>query len=163
VRKIVLACVLLYNLVWNSYAEKTTPVPSPVPRFSQTPPPARTNIPTATTTITATPTMNNKTIIHSPPVLPWGGESAARRQLDEPHSNNSGESARVGEHIHRPGKRRSIWHRFCTLHACPDPPADQSVRNRKRQVEFIRTGLILIGCMFKSYRSACGTEPCRMI
>ncbi len=63
---IIISCVLLYSLVLSSCAESTALVPSLVPTFSQTPLPTKTAIPSATTAITATPTLNNKTIIITP-------------------------------------------------------------------------------------------------
>jgi hypothetical protein len=63
---IFISCILLYSLVLSSCAESTSLAPSLAPTFSQTPPPTRTNVPSATTAVTATPTPNNKTIILTP-------------------------------------------------------------------------------------------------
>ncbi len=63
---IFISCILLYSLVLSSCAESTSLGPSPVPTFSQTPPATRTNAPSATAAITATPTVNNETIILTP-------------------------------------------------------------------------------------------------
>ncbi len=61
-----IAYVLLYSLVLSSCAGSPARVPSLVPTFSQTPPPTRTNVPSATAAMTATPSLNNKTIILTP-------------------------------------------------------------------------------------------------
>ncbi len=61
-----IAYVLLYSLVLSNCAGSPARVPSLVPTFSQTPPPMRTNVPSATAAMTATPTLNNKTIILTP-------------------------------------------------------------------------------------------------
>jgi hypothetical protein len=61
-----ISCMLLYTVVLSSCAENTTLIPSFVPTLSQTPPPTRTNAASATTSITATPILNNKTIIITP-------------------------------------------------------------------------------------------------
>ena len=63
---IIISCVLLFSLALSSCAESTALVPSRVPTLSQTPPPTRTNLPSATGARTATPTLNNKTIILTP-------------------------------------------------------------------------------------------------
>ncbi len=63
---IIISCFLLYNLVLSSCTESPSSVPGLVPTFSQTPTPTRTNIPSATAAMTATPTLNNKTVILTP-------------------------------------------------------------------------------------------------
>jgi hypothetical protein len=63
---IIIFCVLLFSLAMSSCTETTSLVPSRVPTFSQTPPPTRTNVPSATIAMTATPTLNNKIIILTP-------------------------------------------------------------------------------------------------
>ncbi len=63
---IIISCFLLYNLVLSSCTESPSSVPGLVPTFSQTPTPTRTNIPSATAAMTATPTRNTKTIILTP-------------------------------------------------------------------------------------------------
>lgn len=62
----IIPCVLLFSLALSSCAESLSLAPSPLPTFSQTPPAIRTNTPSATTVITATPTLNDKTIILTP-------------------------------------------------------------------------------------------------
>ena len=63
---IFIPCILLYSLVLSSCAESTSLAPSLVPTFSQTLSLTRTNFPSATAVITATPTMYNKTVILTP-------------------------------------------------------------------------------------------------
>ncbi len=63
---IIISCILLYSLVLSSCAESKSLVPSLAPTFSQTPPPTRTSVPSATVAMTATPTLNNKTVILTP-------------------------------------------------------------------------------------------------
>ncbi len=63
---IISSCILFYGLILSSCAESPSLAPSLVPTFSQTPPPTRTNIASATAAITATPTVNSKTIILTP-------------------------------------------------------------------------------------------------
>lgn len=63
---IIISCVLLFSLAMSSCVESTSLVPSRVPTLSQTPPPTRTNLPSATGAMTATPTLNNKSIILTP-------------------------------------------------------------------------------------------------
>ena len=63
---IIISCILLCSLVLSSCAFSTALVPSLAPTFSQTPPPTRTNVPSATPAITATPTVDNKTVIITP-------------------------------------------------------------------------------------------------
>ncbi len=63
---IFISCVLLYSLVLSSCAGSPSLTPSLAPTLSQTPPATRTNVPSATTAIPATPTLNNKTIILTP-------------------------------------------------------------------------------------------------
>jgi hypothetical protein len=60
---IIISCILLYGLVLSGCGGGTSLVPSPVPTFSQTPPQTRTSVPSATTAITAAPTLNKKPII----------------------------------------------------------------------------------------------------
>jgi hypothetical protein len=72
----IISCILLFSLALSSCAESTSPVPSRVPTLSQTPPPTRTNFPSATVAVTATPTLNDNTIILTPDdvfALPWLG------------------------------------------------------------------------------------------
>ncbi len=64
--RIIISRILLFSLVLSSCTESPSLAPSLVPTFSQTPPATRTNTPSATTVITATPTLNNKTIILTP-------------------------------------------------------------------------------------------------
>ena len=61
--------VLLCSMVLSSCVESATLIPSLVPTFSQTLPPISTNVPSATSAITATPTMNSKTILITPDEL----------------------------------------------------------------------------------------------
>ncbi len=63
---IISSCILFYGLILSSCAESPSLAPSLVPTFSQTQPPTRTNIASATAAITATPTVNSKTIILTP-------------------------------------------------------------------------------------------------
>ncbi len=66
---IFISCILLYSLVLSSCAESTALAPGRVPTFSPTPPPTRTDVPTATTAITAItamPTVNDKIVILTP-------------------------------------------------------------------------------------------------
>ncbi len=63
---IFISCVLLYGLVLSSCAGSPSLAPSLAPTLSQTPPATRTNVPSATAAMTATPTLNNKTIILTP-------------------------------------------------------------------------------------------------
>jgi len=64
--RIIIFCILLFSLVLSSCTESQSLAPSLVPTFSQTPPATRTIAPSATTVITATPTLNYKTIILTP-------------------------------------------------------------------------------------------------
>jgi len=64
--RIIIFCILLFSLVLSSCAESPSLAPSLAPTFSQTPPATRTIAPSATTVITATPTLNYKTIILTP-------------------------------------------------------------------------------------------------
>jgi hypothetical protein len=64
--RIIISCILFFSLVLSSCAESTSLTPSLVLTFSQTPPATRTNTPSATTVINATPTLDNKTIILTP-------------------------------------------------------------------------------------------------
>jgi len=64
--RIIILCVFLFSLVLSSCTESSSLAPSLVPAFSQTPPVNRTNAPSATTVIPATPTLNYKTIILTP-------------------------------------------------------------------------------------------------
>ena len=63
---IFISCILFYGLVLSSCAGSPSLVPSLAPTFSQTPSPTRTNVPSATAAIPATPTVNNKTVILTP-------------------------------------------------------------------------------------------------
>ncbi len=64
--RVIISCVLLFSLVLSSCTESPSLAPSLAPTFSQSPPPTRTNVPSATAVITATPTLNDKTIILTP-------------------------------------------------------------------------------------------------
>ncbi|HKY54851.1 MAG TPA: hypothetical protein VJM08_11120 [Anaerolineales bacterium] len=63
---ITIAFILFYSLVLSSCGGGTSLVPSLVPTISQTPPHISTSVPSATIAITATPALNNKTIVITP-------------------------------------------------------------------------------------------------
>jgi hypothetical protein len=62
----IIPCVLLFSLALSNCAENPSLVHSRVPALSQTPPPKITNTPSAIGVMTATSTLNNKTIILTP-------------------------------------------------------------------------------------------------
>jgi hypothetical protein len=64
--RIIISCIFLLSFVLSSCTESQSPASSLVPTSSQTPPTTRTNTPTAVTVTSATPTLNDKTIILTP-------------------------------------------------------------------------------------------------
>jgi hypothetical protein len=63
---ILIDCILFCSLIMSSCAENTSLIPSRVPTFHQTFSPTRAKVPSATAVISATPAMNNKSVIITP-------------------------------------------------------------------------------------------------
>jgi hypothetical protein len=64
--RIIISCILLFSLILSSCTESPSLAPSLAPTFSQTPSLTKTSTPSATAKNTATPILDNKTIILTP-------------------------------------------------------------------------------------------------